>query len=75
MNFILGAAGMIILLYFGTGYLPIAPDNRIKVAIWGGIALSILGAIGRYMEKAKAMYPWATASSSLIAHHPCGRHD
>lgn len=53
MNFILGTVGMIILLYFGTGYLPIAEDNRMKVAIYGGIALTILGAIGQYMGKAK----------------------
>lgn len=74
MNFILGAAGMIILLYFGTGYLPIAEDNRIKVAIWGGIALSILGAIGRYMEKAKPASGTRKKAVKSKSNVPLGRY-
>lgn len=72
MNFILGAAGMIILLYFGTGYLPIAPQNRVSVAIWGGIALSILGAIGRYMGKAKPTD--GSSKKAIKSNVPLGRY-
>lgn len=53
MNSILGTVGLVILLYFGTGYLPISEDHRMEVALLSALALTILGAIGQYMGKAK----------------------
>ncbi|WP_133058364.1 hypothetical protein [Acetobacter cibinongensis] len=51
MNFIWGAIGMMVLLYFGTGYLGVAENLRFGISFWGGIGLAVLGAIGHFMGK------------------------
>ncbi|MGE4522346.1 MAG: WYL domain-containing protein [Acetobacter sp.] len=51
MQIILSVIGLMILLYFGAGYLDMPHHTRAALAFWGGIILGVLGAIGNALNK------------------------
>lgn len=54
MQIILSVIGLMILLYFGAGYLDMPHHTRVALAFWGGIILGVLGAIGNALNKKPA---------------------
>ncbi|MCI2023627.1 MAG: WYL domain-containing protein [Acetobacter fabarum] len=51
MQFLIGVIAIMGLIYYGTGYLGVSDHARFNIAVWGGLALGVLGAIGNALNK------------------------